>query len=189
MIEAITVWFSQVHAAVFEAAVLPLLGLLGLRNFMEDAFDFTEWFLVGLIEMAFLAAVILPLERWRPADRRAVQGPGDRARVDIAYTLLHRLGGFAILVFAVMQPLVLDLKDGLRDWDDPEWQVYMGQTYVADIPDETLKLSVPNKYGYRRSLVPEFQRGDGALVASDERDDLVQPEDATWWVKHREEAG
>ena len=132
MIETITVWFSQVHAAVFEAAVLPLLGLLGLRNFMEDAFDFTEWFLVGLIEMAFLAAVILPLERWRPADRRAVQGPGDRARVDIAYTLLHRLGGFAILVFAVMQPLVLDLKDGLREWGLAGFNLdsALGLTYV-----------------------------------------------------------
>ena len=78
-------------------------------------------------------------------------------------------------------------QDGLRDWDDPDWQVYVGQSYVEEIADESLKLGPPNKYGYRVCLVPEFRRGDGALVASDDRSDLVQPEDATWWVKHREE--
>lgn len=132
MIDSLVLWFSEIHAIVFESAVLPLLGVLGLRSFMEEAFDFTEWFLIGVFEMAVLAAVILPLERWRPADRRALQGPGDRARVDVAYTLLHRLGGFAILMFAVMQPLVLELKDGLRTWGLAGFQLddALGLTYL-----------------------------------------------------------
>lgn len=77
-------------------------------------------------------------------------------------------------------------QDGLRGWDEPDWEVYVGQSHMEEIPDERLKLGPANKYGYRHCLVDEFTRGDGALVASDERDDLVQPEDATWWVKEEE---
>lgn len=76
--------------------------------------------------------------------------------------------------------------DGLRDWDDPDWEVYVGQILVEDIADETLKLGEPNKYGYRKCLSPALSTG---LVVNDSRDDLVQPEDATWWTKHQEEEG
>lgn len=78
--------------------------------------------------------------------------------------------------------------DGLRNWDDPNWEVYVGQMHAEEIPDEKLKLGPPNRYGYRHCLVEEFTRGEGSLLLSDEGDDFVQPEDATWWVKHRVEA-
>jgi sterol desaturase/sphingolipid hydroxylase (fatty acid hydroxylase superfamily) len=45
--------------------------------------------------------------------------------------MLHRLGGFAIFVFAVMQPLVLSLKDTLRTWGIPsiELDAMLGLAY------------------------------------------------------------
>lgn len=80
--------------------------------------------------------------------------------------------------------LVQDVADdGLRDWDDPAWETYVGQIRVEDVSDETLKLGEPNKYGFRKCLSDELRTG---LVVSDERDDMVQPEDATWWVKEHQ---
>lgn len=72
--------------------------------------------------------------------------------------------------------------EGLRDWDDPEWEPYVGVPYAEEIPDERLKRGPPNTYGYRPCLVEEFTEGDGALVLSDDKTDFVQPEDATWWI-------
>lgn len=131
MIDALVTLFAQSHTALFESVVIPALSMLGLEAFTEDAFDFTEWFLIGLLEVGFLAAVLLPLERFFPAERRGPGAPGDQARIDLTYTLLHRLGGFAVFVFAVLQPLVLTLKDTLRGWGFPslELDAALGLTY------------------------------------------------------------
>ena len=123
MIDFFVALFAKAHTTLFELAVIPMLSVLGLEAFIEDAFDFTEWFLIGILEVAFLAAVLLPLERLFPAERRGPGSPGDQARIDIAYTLLHRLGAFAIFVFAVMQPIVLSLKDTLRTWGFPSLEL------------------------------------------------------------------
>ncbi|WVN42510.1 sterol desaturase family protein [beta proteobacterium MWH-UniP1] len=123
MIDFLIGLFAQTHTALFEAAVIPMLSMLGLEAYIENAFDFTEWFLIGVLEVTFLALVLLPLERLFPAERRGPGNPGDQARIDVAYTLLHRLGAFAVFVFAVMQPLVLSLKDSLRSWGVPSLEL------------------------------------------------------------------
>jgi sterol desaturase/sphingolipid hydroxylase (fatty acid hydroxylase superfamily) len=80
-------------------------------RYAEELFDFTEWVVLGAIEIAVLALVLGFLERRWPAepvtDRAAI-------RTDIVYTLLHRLGGFALLVFALVQPLFDALEGELR---------------------------------------------------------------------------
>lgn len=123
MIDFLVGLFAQTHTVLFESVVIPMLSLFGLEAYIENAFDFTEWFLIGTLEVAFLAAVLLPLERFFPAERRGAGGPGDQPRIDFAYTLLHRLGAFAVFVFAVMQPLVLSLKDTLRSWGFPSLEL------------------------------------------------------------------
>lgn len=111
MIDGVVALFAAAHDAVFEHAVQPLVYALGLARFAEAAFDATEWMLIGVIEIALLWAVLGPLERWRPAqaiaDRRAVM-------TDVLYTLLHRLGAFALLVFAVVQPAADEIQGALR---------------------------------------------------------------------------
>ena len=85
--------FANVQQWLFEAAVQPLVYAVGLGGWVEDAFDATGWLLVGLIQIAVLVAVIGPLQRWRPVepvvDRPAI-------RIDILYTLIHRLGLFRL---------------------------------------------------------------------------------------------
>jgi sterol desaturase/sphingolipid hydroxylase (fatty acid hydroxylase superfamily) len=104
--------FNALHTWLFEAAVQPLLFALGGMVFQEDAYEATEWFLLGAVQIAALYAVLRPLEARFPAeawsDRRGVG-------VDVIYTLLHRLGGFALFVFLLLTPVVEAATRGLRD--------------------------------------------------------------------------
>ncbi|MDI3382908.1 sterol desaturase family protein [Xenophilus aerolatus] len=108
-------WFTDQFAAVqqwlFEAVVQPLVFAAGLGGWTEDAFDATGWLLVGLIQILILVAVIGPLQRWRPVepvrDRQAI-------RIDILYTLIHRLGLFRLALFFAVTPLFDALLGELR---------------------------------------------------------------------------
>ena len=102
---------NTLQRALFEHAVQPLLFAMGWMRWSEELFDFCEWVVLGAIEVSVLALVLGMLERRYPAepvtDRRAI-------RTDIAYTLLHRLGGFALVVFALLTPLLDALEGQLR---------------------------------------------------------------------------
>ena len=118
--ETLTDLFAQAQQALFEAAVQPLLFSLGFGNLLEDGFDATGWLLVGLLQLAVMLAVIAPLERWRPVepvvDRQAV-------RVDVLYTLLHRLGLFRVALFFAVDPLWDALFGALSVQGYAGWQL------------------------------------------------------------------
>ncbi len=119
-LSTLTTLFARMQQGIFEGVVQPLLLHVGLANLLEDAFDATGWLLIGVIELAVLVVLIRPLERWRPvepvADRAAV-------RVDMLYTLIHRLGLFRLGIFLAVQP-VLDLAFGhARLLGLPTWQL------------------------------------------------------------------
>jgi len=96
---------------VFEGLVQPLLFASGSMGLAEVAFDFTEALVLGAIEVLVLALVLGGLERLAP-----VEAITDRAavRTDIVYTLLHRLGGFGLMVFWLFTPLFDALEARLR---------------------------------------------------------------------------
>jgi len=96
---------------VFEGLVQPLLFASGSMGLAEVAFDFTEAMVLGAIEVLLLALVLGGLERLAP-----VEAMTDRAavRTDIVYTLLHRLGGFGLMVFWLFTPLIDALEAKLR---------------------------------------------------------------------------
>ncbi|MBI2732459.1 MAG: sterol desaturase family protein [Aquabacterium sp.] len=101
--------FGQLQQWLFETAVQPALFALGMGNLLEDAFGATGWLLVGVIQLLLMVAFIGPLQRWRPVER----GPaGAAVRVDVLYTLLHRLGLFRVAMFFSVEPL-LDALFGL----------------------------------------------------------------------------
>ncbi|MEJ6005638.1 sterol desaturase family protein [Paucibacter sp. AS339] len=108
--------FAQAQQLLFEAVVQPLVFSLGGGNLLEDAFAATGWLLVGLLQIAVMLSVIRGLERWRPVeplqDRAAV-------RVDVIYTLIHRLGVFRLLMFFSI---------------DPMWDALFGQARLAGLP-------------------------------------------------------
>lgn len=103
--------FDSIHTWLFEAAVQPLLYAMGWMLLQEDAYEATEWFLLGAIQIISLYAILRPLEARFPAevwsDRRGVG-------VDVIYTLLHRLGGFALLMFLLLTPAADAVAQTLR---------------------------------------------------------------------------
>lgn len=115
--------FGHAQQALFETVVQPLAFALGLGNVVEDAYDATGWLLVGLLQLLVLLLAFRSLERWRPVepvtDRSAV-------RVDVIYTLIHRLGLFRLALFFSIDPLwdvlfgSLSLH-GLSAWQLDEW--------------------------------------------------------------------
>lgn len=112
--------FDGVQQAVYEAVVQPVAFALGMGNLLEDGYAATGWLLVGLLQLVIMLALFRALERWRP-----VEPVSDRAavRVDVLYTLVHRLGLFRVLLFFSIDPL-WDLLFGelsLRGWS--AWQL------------------------------------------------------------------
>jgi len=103
--------FSVVQQWLFEVTVQPAMFALGMGNLLEDGYEATAWFMVGLIQILILLAMIGPLQRWRP-----VEPVLDRAtiRTDILYTLVHRLGLFRIALFFTLEPWFDEAFGALR---------------------------------------------------------------------------
>ncbi len=123
--------FDTVQQWLFEALVQPLAFALGLGNRLEDAYTGTGWLLVGLLQLVLLLAVIGPLQRWRP-----VEPVTDRAaiRVDVLYTLIHRLGLFRLALFFTLTPLQDDLIGMLRVAGLPTFHLDDLWPGVTDLP-------------------------------------------------------
>lgn len=102
MIDTISNAFALAHGWLFESVVQPLIFHAGLGEFTEEAFEGTEWFLIGVCEMILLFALLRPLEALIPVhamtDRRARWN-------DFVYTVIHRLGAFSIVIFFLLDPL------------------------------------------------------------------------------------
>ncbi len=111
--------FAALHGQVFETAVLPLLHALGYGGYAELAFDATEVFLIGAIEITLLAMVLGTLEKWRPLE---LQNEEDK-RVDMLYTMLQRLGLIPLMMFTLLTPLVDDIDGWLRMHDIIPWKL------------------------------------------------------------------
>ncbi len=112
--------FGTAQQWLFEAAVQPLLFGLGLANLLEEGYSATGWLLVGVLQIVVLLTLFGALERWRP-----VEAVTDRAavRVDIVYTLIHRLGVFRLALFFTLDPL---------------WDGLVGQLRLAGVPSFAL---------------------------------------------------
>lgn len=104
IIQPITDAFGRLQQALFEVVVQPVLFHTGQGNLLEDGYAATGWLLVGLIQLALMLLLFAPLQRWRPAETQAAGGRA--VRVDVLYTLLHRLGLFRLAMFFSVDPLL-----------------------------------------------------------------------------------
>ena len=123
--------FSSAQSWLFETVFQPIAFGLGQGGFLMEAFNGTAWFLVGLLQIAVMLVLIKPLELWRPAqsviDKAAV-------RVDVLYTLIHRLGLFKLLMFFTLEPFFDDLIGVLRVWGVGTFHLDQIWTGVTDTP-------------------------------------------------------
>jgi sterol desaturase/sphingolipid hydroxylase (fatty acid hydroxylase superfamily) len=109
-------WFGLAQQGLFEHLVQPIMFSAGLAHLLEDGYRATGWLLVGLLQIGVMVTLFRALERWRP-----VEPVTDRAavRVDILYTLIHRLGLFRIALFFSIDPL---------------WDALVGELRLAGLP-------------------------------------------------------
>jgi len=119
MIHLLTEWFAQAQGWLFQYVIEPAMYYSGQADFLEDAFEGTEWFLIGLCELVLIFLVLRPLESLVPVHRFTDR----RARWnDFVYTLLHRLGFFPVLIFFTVDPMMdhvaaLLRMDGVRPFN------------------------------------------------------------------------
>ncbi|QEA12248.1 sterol desaturase family protein [Comamonas flocculans] len=116
----LTDWFASAQQWLFEAFIQPLAFTLGQAGLIEDGFVATGWLLAGLLQIAVLVLLIGPAQRRWP-----VQELSDRAavRVDILYTLVHRLGLFKLAMFFTLESWLADAIGRLRAHGLPTLQL------------------------------------------------------------------
>ena len=125
MIEFFSDAFGALQQLLFESLVQPLVFGLGGGNLLEEAFAATGWLLVGLLQIAVMLVLIRALERWRPVEPLVDAGA---VRVDVIYTLIHRLGLFKLLMFFSLDPL---------------WDALAAQARMAELPSFQLEALWP----------------------------------------------
>jgi sterol desaturase/sphingolipid hydroxylase (fatty acid hydroxylase superfamily) len=108
-------WAALQHS-IYEQFVQPILFRCELMGYSEMAFDAIEWFVVGIVEIVVLALVLGLAQKHYGYAKALTSGLTQTEkkateRTDIAYTLLHRLGLFPLLAFALLTP-PLDWAEG-----------------------------------------------------------------------------
>jgi sterol desaturase/sphingolipid hydroxylase (fatty acid hydroxylase superfamily) len=88
--------FSWLQQTLYEAVVQPIAFAAGQGHLLEKAYEGTGWVVVGLLQIAVMLVVIGPLQRWWPVE---TQHDAKAVRVDVLYTLVHRVGLFKLGMF------------------------------------------------------------------------------------------
>jgi sterol desaturase/sphingolipid hydroxylase (fatty acid hydroxylase superfamily) len=101
--------WAALQNSIHEHIVQPILFYFELMSYSEMAFDAIEWFVVGAVEVVLLALILGFAQKHFGYSAKLTSGltPEEKKstqRTDIAYTLLHRLGLFPLLAFALLTP-------------------------------------------------------------------------------------
>ena len=102
-IEFLTDSFAFLQLVLFESVVQPIAFEMGAGNLLDIAYEGTGWLLVGVVQIIFMVLVIAPLEKWRPVEPVVSL---QAVKVDVIYTLIHRLGLFKLLMFFTFENLI-----------------------------------------------------------------------------------
>ena len=108
--------FDRCQQTLFEAVVQPIAFAAGQGHLLDKAYEGMGWVVVGLLQLLVMWVVIGPMQRRWPAepmrDRQAV-------RVDVVYTLIHRLGLFKLGMFFTLDYAFEQGLGVLRVWGMP----------------------------------------------------------------------
>ena len=111
MMQTISDWFGTAQGWLFETVIQPLVFQFGFGEYIEEAFEGTEWLMIGVLELTLLFLVLRPMEALIPVHKFT----DPRARWnDFIYTVLHRIGLFSVLIFFTLDPLLDSLAGLLR---------------------------------------------------------------------------
>jgi len=118
--------FDLAQDWLFTQAIQPLLAPLGLTAYAADGYLATQWLLLGLLQVALIALVLVPLEWLRPFEASPIN-PTLRSQrrqaiaVDVIYTLVDRLGIMRLALFFLVEPALRALfgwltTQGFNGW-------------------------------------------------------------------------
>ena len=136
-------------AWVFEGALQPAMYALGLMEWAEDAFDWLDFVIFGVVQVAVVYLVCRPLEAWRPVER----GQSAAAiRTDVLYTLLSRLGILPLLGFVVFAAGQTRIDAWLTDtgWVPPTIESFLPWLREAPLVSLAFYLVVIDFFEYWR---------------------------------------
>ena len=111
MFDTLTDAFTTAQQWLFEEGVQPAMMAMGLAHFLEDGYGATAWFMLGLLQITFIALFIGTWQRMRPVE--PLTDPAT-VRTDLLYTAIHRLGLFQLGLFFALEPCLDQLFGGLR---------------------------------------------------------------------------
>ena len=109
--EFLTDGFAYLQLVLFESVVQPIAFFIGAGNLLDIAYEGTGWLMVGIVQIMVMVLVIGPLEKWIPAE--PVVSP-NAIKVDVIYTLIHRLGLFKLFMFFTFENLIETVFGMLR---------------------------------------------------------------------------
>jgi sterol desaturase/sphingolipid hydroxylase (fatty acid hydroxylase superfamily) len=102
MLDVLIELFARVQQGLYESAVQPVMFHVGLGAVLEAGFEATGWLLMGLLQVAVIVGVFVPLQRLWPVEPVTNKAT---IRTDMLYTLIHRLGLFRLALFFTVDPL------------------------------------------------------------------------------------
>ena len=123
--------FEKLNGLLFEGWLQPLLFELGCVNLAEDAYMASEWFLLGILQIAIMVVLIRPLEKFFALEKN--QEPAS-VRVDVMYTLIQTLGLFRLFFFLLFSMPIDWIWGYLRTLGVPTFHLELLIPGLADQP-------------------------------------------------------
>ena len=129
---AISSAYGSVQEFLFANIAGPLLYQLDLMSWAEDIFDGIDWFLFGCIQIFLIIVVLRTWERLAPAEKQ--ERFAKASRVDVFYTLFHRLGIFHGLIFITISGFFFQIDSILHDFRFDRFNVESWWPGVTSVP-------------------------------------------------------
>jgi sterol desaturase/sphingolipid hydroxylase (fatty acid hydroxylase superfamily) len=132
MFDFLTQQYSQAQEALYHYVLEPLLYQFGLMHWAEDAFDGSEWLMLGLLQIFLIAFGLRLWEKLSPAELQVRHAKGMAA--DVFYTFFHRLGVFHAIIFIIFADFFFQFEGQLHDWRFERLNVENWWPGVTSIP-------------------------------------------------------
>ncbi|MFT8244378.1 sterol desaturase family protein [Roseomonas sp. BN140053] len=118
MLDALTHLLDTASGWLYAEALQPFLYATGLMAYEEDAFNWLNFVVLGLFQVAVVYLICRPLEAWRPVEPRR---DARAIRTDIVYTLMARLGVLPLIAFVLLSGVSAPFDAAMADlgWVSP----------------------------------------------------------------------
>ena len=119
MRDILDLWIS-IQTWIFETLVGPVIFKFGLMMWYEPAFNAVEIFMLGIVQIVFIAVGMRALEKKWPLEAATDEG---LVGVDRVYTVLNKLGIVPLAIFIVIFPVTQGIEYLFRSVGMAPWRI------------------------------------------------------------------